>query len=1084
MLSSLLSTISVISVLISIWSFRSFSDQLHALDLHGFSGPRVSQDGQTSGGARGKSAGSCRMSWMSPSYLPIRPVESRFSSKYSLYLYREHPWDLEQQPSRSPVLFIPGNAGSFRQVRSIAAVTSTTYFNAPQSSYLSRHHPGLDFFTLDFNDDFSAFHGQTLVEQAEFANDAIRSILSIYQESRSIRNTHLPVPSSVLIISHSMGSIVARTMLTMPNYINQTVNTILSLSSPHSIPPITFESGVERVYDQINSLWRQSYSTQPNQGSLEELVLVSIAGGTSDTTVSSDSSSLLSLAPSSTSLTVFTTGIPGVWSPIDHLAILWCNQLAIVLAKTLLEITEPRNQNQVRSVQDRLAILKSHLILGHGVEPFSGDSDSALSKFHLDSLPTNQKAYHLHPPYQSLRLTTADFEPDQPPLVTHIIPLPARPARDSQFTLLSTLVANHNLNVVACKGSFETHLLGSCQSVSARDSQLLPRSQFNPSPVAAPGPDDRADPPQVTTFLQIDHSLLSSSDFLAIQVYTSKSTATGSASDHHSNSDEFLISEFRNLSSSSVVFTSRSFLSFGLFAAATQLLPNQSSLVNEVQLPDMVSSLVAYKLDFTSGSECERGSVFAPLMRQETPLLGESKFHPNLRTAILYTHLSNAYTPTRKMDSEEAQKKAGVRLTFWTDPMVCGGSSDGRTMKIEIKMDLYESVRRVILRYRTAFVSLPAGWLALILAFQLKTLGEGGSFISFGAALSQLVKDELAKILLVIGGAQLIQSFALQMVYSSGGLQTGSSSFALIDPPRLVGDLLLGVSQASFILLDWLLVLVSLGWLVAVYVLLEILLRVSGLLWIKLVGSVDLSPSRSRKHDRPSSPNSLSADRSTLIDYRSLPFLATLAVFTVFYAPYHFAFIVLTILQLITTFQCLLSISQSQSSLFGEKVRNETERKGRYQYNLMILLIMIWLLPISLTTFLVWLRNLQEGWYAPFSDGRNVFNVLGFMGLCYLNRLDLLNHYHPHPYHQSSSSSNSSTSRRRGRIGLFVGFPDDHRQIPSVYRLVRISEWMLKMMGVFCMLYGIRWTYKLFEFFNFGFLFLCSVHLFLLYSGR
>ncbi|KAA1092239.1 GPI inositol deacylase [Puccinia graminis f. sp. tritici] len=201
------------------------------------------------------------------------------------------------------------------------------------------------------------------------------------------------------------------------------------------------------------------------------------------------------------------------------------------------------------------------------------------------------------------------------------------------------------------------------------------------------------------------------------------------------------------------------------------------------------------------------------------------------------------------------------------------------------------------------------------------------------------------------------------MIYSSGGLQTGSSSFALIDPPRLVGDLLLGVSQASFFLLDWLLVLVSLGWLVAVYVLLEILLRVSGLLWIKLVGSVDLSPSRSRKQEH-------------------LPFLATLAVFTVFYAPYHFAFIVLTILQLITTFQCLLSISQSQSSLFGEKVRNETERKGRYQYNLMILLIMIWLLLISLTTFLVWLRNLQEGWYAPFLDGRNVFNVLGFMGLC------------------------------------------------------------------------------------------------------
>ncbi|KAA1071197.1 GPI inositol deacylase [Puccinia graminis f. sp. tritici] len=465
-------------------------------------------------------------------------------------------------------------------------------------------------------------------------------------------------------------------MLTMPNYINQTVNTILSLSSPHSIPPITFESGVERVYDQINC-------------------------------------------------------IPGVWSPIDHLAILWCNQLAIVLAKTLLEITEPRKQNQVRSVQGRLAILKSHLILGHGIEPFSGNDDSALSKFHLESLPTNQKAYH----------------------------------------------------------------------------------QFNPSPVAAPGPDDRADPPQ--------------------------SRATGSTSNHQSNSDEF-----RNLSSSSVVFTSRSFLSFGLFGAATQILPNQSSLVNEVQLPDLVSSLVAYKLDFRSGSECERGSAFAPLMRQETPLLGESKFHPHLRSAILYTHLSNAYTPSRKMDREEAQKKAGVRLTFWTHPMVCGGSSDraidedGNQNGLIRKCTTSNSVVSDCIRLSSGrLVSAHPG---------IPVEGTGREQIVYivwrGAftAGEDLTGHRR-------GSTDPIVRPSDDQLYRRPPDWIG---FALIDPPRLVGDLLLGVSQASFFLLDWILVLVSLGWLVAVYVLLEILFRVSGLLWIKLVGSAHLSLSRSRKQVR------------------------------------------------------------------------------------------------------------------------------------------------------------------------------------------------------------------------------------------
>ncbi|OAV86627.1 hypothetical protein PTTG_29801 [Puccinia triticina 1-1 BBBD Race 1] len=383
-LSAQLSTLTLLTLVLTLWALRSFYDRLHGLDLAGFSGPRVARDGQTSGGARGGGAGSCRMTWMSPRYLAIRPVQSRLASKYSLYLYREQPYDLEDQPSRSPVLFIPGNAGSFRQIRSIAAVTSATYF-APseQEGYLARQHPGLDFFTLDFNDAFSAFHGQTMVEQAEFANDAVRAILALYRASRAVRNGHLPVPTSVLILSHSMGGIVARKMLTMPNYANQTVATIISLSSPHSLPALSFERGVERVYEQINTLWRQAYQ-QSRPGPLDDLLLVSISGGSSDTTVSADSSSLRSLAPGSHGLTVFTTGIPGVWTPIDHLAILWCNQLAAVLARALLEIAEPRSPSQAGPVARRLEILKAHLRLGHGLPPFFDRAGSpARSKFHI-----------------------------------------------------------------------------------------------------------------------------------------------------------------------------------------------------------------------------------------------------------------------------------------------------------------------------------------------------------------------------------------------------------------------------------------------------------------------------------------------------------------------------------------------------------------------------------------------------------------------------------------------------------------------------------------------------------------------------
>lgn len=66
----------------------------------------------------------CEMTYMRPNYLPIAELGpyTRFRQKYGLYLYRESGVDSEsQEPTGTPVLFIPGNAGSYRQVRSIAS---------------------------------------------------------------------------------------------------------------------------------------------------------------------------------------------------------------------------------------------------------------------------------------------------------------------------------------------------------------------------------------------------------------------------------------------------------------------------------------------------------------------------------------------------------------------------------------------------------------------------------------------------------------------------------------------------------------------------------------------------------------------------------------------------------------------------------------------------------------------------------------------------------------------------------------------------------------------------------------------------
>ncbi|KAI9311259.1 GPI inositol-deacylase PGAP1-like protein, partial [Dichotomocladium elegans] len=191
-----------------------------------------------------------------------------------------------------PGLFIPGHAGSYKQVRSIAAETAEQYGPA-----------AIDYFTVDLNEEFSALSGQQLLQQAEFLNDAIHHILSeLYQDRYS----------AVIIVGHSMGGIVARLMSSMANYRPKSVHHILTLATPHAQQPIALDPVMTRVYATVH----RRYHSHPN-----ETTLISIAGGTADTIVNSD------MAHQGADVTAFSSGIPGVWTSCDHMAILWCNQL-------------------------------------------------------------------------------------------------------------------------------------------------------------------------------------------------------------------------------------------------------------------------------------------------------------------------------------------------------------------------------------------------------------------------------------------------------------------------------------------------------------------------------------------------------------------------------------------------------------------------------------------------------------------------------------------------------------------------------------------------------------------------------------
>ena len=138
-------------------------------------------------------------------------------------------------------------------------------------------------------------------DQAEYLNDAITYILSLYHTpGRSLRDSDLPDPTSVIVVGHSMGGVVARTMLTMPNYQANSINTIVTLAAPHARPPVSFDGDMVRIYKGVNGYWRHAYSQKRAEDNpLSQVTLISIAGGSLDTLVPSDYCSIESIIPES-----------------------------------------------------------------------------------------------------------------------------------------------------------------------------------------------------------------------------------------------------------------------------------------------------------------------------------------------------------------------------------------------------------------------------------------------------------------------------------------------------------------------------------------------------------------------------------------------------------------------------------------------------------------------------------------------------------------------------------------------------------------------------------------------------------------
>ncbi|KAG7447513.1 PGAP1-domain-containing protein [Guyanagaster necrorhizus] len=273
----------------------------------------------------------CRMSRMSPSYILQTEFNASWTSlanRYSLWLYREVGWESNMIHGSQPVLFIPGNAGSSRQVRSISSSAVRQFYSSPHllsQAFESTSFKPLDFFAVEFNEDLSAFHGPTMESETAYTADAIAYILSMY-----------PPNTPIIILGHSMGGIIATSLLP-----SDKISAIITMSTPHLLPPARFDQRIDRIYDR-NKLVLESDPTP----------ILSICGGATDMMIPSESC-ILERMDAPFRRTVFSSALEGAWTGVGHREMVWCHQIRWRVARAALELGDATSVERRGTVLDR-----------------------------------------------------------------------------------------------------------------------------------------------------------------------------------------------------------------------------------------------------------------------------------------------------------------------------------------------------------------------------------------------------------------------------------------------------------------------------------------------------------------------------------------------------------------------------------------------------------------------------------------------------------------------------------------------------------------------------------------------------------
>lgn len=247
-----------------------------------------------------------------------------------------------------------------------------------------------------------------------------------------------------------MGGIIARHAATRLE--GGVVQTIVTLSTPHQFPPVTTDLTISSIYADIASFHTTS---SPNPKAKDQL-LISICGGSPDPTLPSDTCAIPG-SQAKNALGVFTSGMPGVWTGVEHEAMVWCHQVRWRVARVLLELGGKERLDERRRVGQEWLV---------GAEPKRQAEDPLGNQIKKVELGSTGRFEHHGNDEETLYL----FPVGPDPSALHFLSTYAVLSSESQDA--------HSVSFYHCSSTTSS----SCRPISPRSVIMLPPSPTDGSP--------------------------------------------------------------------------------------------------------------------------------------------------------------------------------------------------------------------------------------------------------------------------------------------------------------------------------------------------------------------------------------------------------------------------------------------------------------------------------------------------------------------------------------------------------------------------------------------------------------------------